>query len=156
MNVPVAESYLSAEANDPAPVAWPPATRTLPSGSNVAVWPSRAIFIDPVAMNWVVSGVDVAEVVGDSAVAVVGVEDSTRLGAADVARVALGAKLSEGRGLSLLVCGNTITPTSATTRIAITPPAPSRARTEAVGHRRAETMAATAIPAITISAATSG
>jgi hypothetical protein len=51
LNVPVAGSYNSAEATAPEASPTPPAIRTLPLGSTVAVSPSRTIDIDPVVLN---------------------------------------------------------------------------------------------------------
>ena len=58
LNLPVAGSYVSTEArygavNHPAA---PPAMRTRPSASCVALWPERGVAIEPVAVNVPVFG----------------------------------------------------------------------------------------------------
>lgn len=52
LNVPVAGSYSSALDTDlPLGFTEPPAIKTLPSASSVAVWPKRAMVIEPVRVN---------------------------------------------------------------------------------------------------------
>ena len=50
VQVPLAGSYSSARAVVPL-VPNPPETRTIPSGSKVAVWPKRAVLRLPVAVQ---------------------------------------------------------------------------------------------------------
>ena len=58
VNLPAAGSYSSADLRLSAPSmkSAPPATRTRPSFSRVAVWPHRASVIDPVGLNLPVVG----------------------------------------------------------------------------------------------------
>jgi len=59
LNQPVLGSYSSAEARG-LDTSNPPAIRTRPSGSSVAVWTSREVFIEPVGLK---PGVGVGETV---------------------------------------------------------------------------------------------
>jgi len=54
--VPVAGSYSSALAAAAPPLPKPPATRTLPEKSGVAVWKLRAVASEPVAAQVPVAG----------------------------------------------------------------------------------------------------
>src|SRR5207249_2899565 len=55
-HVPVTESYNSAVAVGVQEAVSPPATRTLPSGSSMALWESRGVVIAPVVTHWPVLG----------------------------------------------------------------------------------------------------